>query len=320
MEKIILTVPYWDVENQPERKRNIGYAVQSLKSYAEYHNRNASFYELEIMPVNLGVSSCSDYPNDFHIPHITDYAFDKPTRMNSLFLYLYEKGVKWVGMVDPDLILFDNGYHDLFLSIEQQLEWNTMLTYSFVRTKPQLRELLPNWTYNTLSFHTHPLILEARDYYEDWKVCGGAFFMSLERFVSLGGFNEDFRVYGFDDVDFTQRFLLNGGEVISTPTVMFYHLWHPTVIQTSTVDEIERYEYELKYWRLHREVFKVEIEKPIDERRKLQHTSPRFSNYCYGLNDIEFSYDHGKHPITSFPLAFQRQMGLVNDDVFYSIN
>lgn len=326
-EVIILTVPFWDVEDQTERSNNIGYCLTSMEKYVAWHNSRSTKFDIEIMVANLGENINPSYPLEMHLPHHDlKYKFEKPTRLNSLFLELYSQGYNYVGMCDPDLILFEHDYQKVFDSIEFNFSSENMITYGFARTKPELRtHVYDEYKYTqSQHIHNHPLIKEAKEHAEYWGVCGGCFFMGLETWVGVGGFNEDYRVYGFDDVDFTQRFRLMGYEVIINSAI-FYHLWHPTVISTATEEELIRYEYELKYWRLHREFYKVEMDKDKDFNL-LKHITPSLIDIhpcpeTLQPSTFEFSYDHGRHPIDSFPMAFKRQMEIVpNDKVFYTIN
>lgn len=327
-EKIALVIPFWDIEDQPERCENLKYSYDSITRYSDYHNSNTSNkFIIDVLLINLGESINNEYPQALHIPHSgLEYKFEKPTRMNSAFQYLYEKlNYKWVGMCDPDLILFESYYNSMMKSIESHLVHNTMLTYGFTRTKPELRNYLDLTKSNTEYLSDHNLIKESDQYTEWWGLCGGMFFMNLMKFITIGGFNENYRVYGMDDVDFTQRFQLHENKVLIFNDVRLHHLYHQRVISSISESHLDRYEYELKYWRIHREKFKTEILKPHSDRIIYNHVTPRFNRYSrlenINSNQQEFNYNIGKHPIESLPLNFQYQIGYkLNTEFHYNIN
>ncbi|AFF28168.1 gp170 [Sphingomonas phage PAU] len=316
---IALTIPFWNVhKSEKERSENIGYCMKSLNKYAKWHNERSKNTKLDIILCNMGEEVHPLYPEARFYQHTgLKYRFEKPTRMNTLFLDLDE--YKFVGMCDPDLIVLESNYERLFETLEYELDLDVMLTYSFVRTKPELRELISTSDFETQHLENHPLILEANRYSEAWGICGGIFFMGREAFIKVGGFNEEYRVYGMDDVDFTNRFLLNDYIVKKFPEVLFHHLFHPRTLENSDEAELERYKQELTYWYINKKNFEEQIEIPKSDRLVRNHISERFLELAkrdenFLEHEVKFTTDLTKFDLTRFPEKFQRQIGILKDD------
>ncbi|AFF28169.1 gp171 [Sphingomonas phage PAU] len=328
MKHIAFTIPFWNVGNEKERLENIGYVKRSCDNFADYFNKNnKNDFKIDVILANLGEEINPLYPEARFYQHTgLKYRFEKPTRMNTLFLDLLEEGYDFVGMCDPDIILFEEYFEKLTKNIEDNLDYFSMLTYSVARTKPELRKDLILETREFQHLSNHELIIESNAQAENWRVCGGAYFMSLEFFRDLGGWNEDYRVYGMDDDDYTFRFELTGGSVVTDTSIIWHHLWHPTVLGTAPDYELERYEYECMYRRLSKDVYEEQIKSHLcDRTNRLEHLSDRFNKaYSYPDSFIKaaktnnvFSYEIGKRSIETMPIEIKRKLGLVNDDKFY---
>lgn len=323
-EKIALVIPFWNIEEQAERCENLQFAINSLKNYVNFHNsKDDGKFHIDLIPVNLGKYTHPVHSDCYFIEHNLKYRYDKPTRLNSLYSRLYDNYYAFVGMCDPDIIIFNDNYDSLFNSINDNLNHDTMLTYGISRTKPELRNYLDLENHTIDNLKSHPLINEASEHPENWGLCGGVYFMSLNKYIELGGFNEEFRVYGFDDDEYTFRFKLNGYKVLEFPDITWYHLWHPTVLGGANDIEIVRYEYECQYIRNLKNVYYKQIELSLEKRTdKLNHITPSFLykfnyNKSSTINQHPFSYDIGRRSIDLIPITIQNKIGLRKNETFY---
>lgn len=326
MKHIALIIPFWDVEDQKERSENIAFSEKAWKSFSKYCDDNLIDLKIDVMLYNLGKKPHKEYPHAEHLKHTGfGYRFEKPTRMNNAFIDIHKKGYQYVAMSDPDIIIFEEQYDNLIKTITRSLNPETMITFGFARTKPELREYL-----NDLNSE-HPLILEANPHYEKLPFCGGFFVFDVESFFKLGGFNEDFRVYGFDDVEFSNRWRMQGFK-ISSNKLPLYHLWHPTVLGTAEDSEKARYTHELKYWRLNLTYYHRWLRLRSPKAKSLGkipippliYLSPTIYNYTkdfhesHNINTIPFRLDYGTIDLYTLPVFLQKSWGLIPSPEFYA--
>lgn len=320
MKQILLIIPFWNVENQKERSENINFCYKAWNDFSDFCRNKRHGVSIIIRKYNLGEHPHPDHPYAQFISHEhLTYRFEKPTRMNRAFgdIFLDHPDISYAGMVDPDIIILPDQFNKLYQNILTKLSPDTMLTYGFSRTKPELREYL---NHETHTINPNPLLAESDPYYERMPFAGGLFFIHLNSFINCGGFNQNFRVYGFDDVEFTNRWKMNGNKVSCTH-IKLYHLWHPTVLATAGHSEIERYSYELKYWRKCLSYFQ-KWERLKKKYPPLRYISPIFQRYGIFFaegNTIPFDYNYGKVDLLKFPKYILKSWGLIpNDESFYN--
>ncbi|AFF28167.1 gp169 [Sphingomonas phage PAU] len=298
--RIAIVVPFWNLSETRYKALQICWA--NLENLKKSFDKSKFDSELDIFNFNLS-STKENEANGLRIDSTIDLvvdkvstSFDKSIRINEMIMYIKNLGYDFVMMMDSDILIDRNSYSKLF-KIFNTSNVNELYKFNMVRTSEKIYK----------EFDKNGLFLH--DSYKDSKdIClclnsenkktryitgiDGDIFFNIDRFIKAGGYNENFKVWGFEDCEFVKRFKSDIDNKVRNSMITIAHLWHVTHTSTAPVEENEYAKLQVRYFR--------NVEKFMKKNKGSKIIYSAFNSDIVPTIEFKHSISNSRYKISSY--------------------
>lgn len=213
MKDLMLIIPFFN--DSAERLSNIIELTDILDTY------KINYLIVEGMwPASIGLPFYKKSISYWYPEH-SDKDFPKSTLINvgvSLAYSNYKdkfKDIKYLAWHDCDIRLHKSAYESAYDMLIGGAYFVRPYNGTFINIK--------GYRYNGKLYDNIGLIKETLH----MDSCGGALFFDKEKFIEIGGMNENFKGWGFEDDELRSRIYKNNYEILYIASEECWHLDHP---------------------------------------------------------------------------------------------
>lgn len=217
MSKFVISIVYWNNDSNIIRHNNVRFCWNYLQKFTDF----AMATGLNIQPYLFDFSVVSSLPESIWVPEFSGkIGYLRSAKINWVIHHLKKENADFFSIVDADVFISENHFPLLIKYLRDLLPDQL---YVF-----KIKNLLnPDLSISFITFDvSYALILESGiKYLFGQPTLGGLFFVSYEKLIELGGFDERFISWGGEDDEMYNRLLSSGVHCITIP-ITAYHLPH----------------------------------------------------------------------------------------------